>query len=1764
LEQTKKTRKRSTRKKSRSPATTRQTAGPGFAFEDQTAAWLLTKILTGDELPGVGVAANLVQSQTSALKWQIDDLLVTADETSVSRHLAVSCKSNLQVTANGLPAEFVNRAWGQWRNPESPMRRETDVLALVTRGRHTAFTPTWSDIQSWCSGEDAKLAIARIRKTRKHTRIFESVKAPRGSIVATDEETVQLIQHLAVIPVDFQLEPSTSLDEAIRRCRSLLKSGSRDEAAEVWAELERLATKTRVGSGTLTLNKVWTTLRTKFGLKDHPNFGGSWTALRALTKEYKAQIETALPSGFIIDRAVDKTKLAELLRDQPITVVFGESGSGKSALIKSTLDEEFSTWNQVWLGPEQADTATSESNRPKLHLAQPLHKILQASTAPKNVLVIDSAERLNIASFPLIRQLIQDLELVGSATADMPWRIVIVSQSEGSRDRLQAMIGQPVQNPLAVEGISVEDVKAALCASGELRWLTTRDDTVAALTNLRTLGWVIQASTAFQSGSADLTSPPAIADRIWEFWTEGKAGPQNFLIRLGIREAEFVRSFALSELDAADAATFENKPAHLPLRKNSRNRIEFDHDLAADWARFQRLKEIADDVDQWSTLANNPLWSGALRLLGQFLLREPAGSSTAWDAAFSDLEAKDAMPAADVLLDALFLDPQANKFLNDRAELLFANHGSWLKRLLRRFLHIATVPSAPPALLNIDQSLGLYIEDKYRMPIIGLWPTLTNFLHAHIEQVADLVSPTVAMVCEVWLTTTPRQLEGGVSTPFRKELAEIALATARALQVEQSKGVIYVGDGEQPIYSAALAGGADLPDEVTTWALELAQRRPQAAEVATKVAEARAKAAAEHAERLSTDPDYRARQKELTRRRSSAPLFIPGSRKLPPWPMGPNKRVKQGFQKVCLHSTALGALMHVRPERAAEILLALLIEGEPEEEHSPSLLDENVGLEYDHGDSYPTAFWKSQFFLFLNIAPDVALTTLIQLVNFCTERWAHDWTKDGNASAPSTVLTMGDGSDIFYVGNWRVFDWTQANSNFIGQLHCALNALERWLTLQIEQGSNVEPYLERLLQESSSIALVGLLVNVAKFRPALLSGVLMPLLGSEDVFWFDQGRVQNARYQFDSFTWSRAGNAIFNLARDWTMAPYRQQNLVQVVSELIPRDKAIASFLKAAIAKWDKPDDRKAAVEFGILRAQLDEANYRASRDPDTGVEVIEFEYPEAIKMEVADYERTIAPKLQNVLLAGQCEKVLQGCAQLTDTSAQTLADVLSASSMDEEDEGTHTRNKLAAASTLIANAQKWLNARPEVGQVARSVLCAEVETISHSAKEIRCSRIGGVDERLKFAAYGVFHLWLQGDNESGKWEHALLRLLTSGDNLVAGVLGILAHRHRNELGHSWWRLLHLGVLWSALSMFGPSYGDPPNIEVRWGRWVQWLRSRRISGVPCNHSSLDLLGVWQRLKRLERDRWRRDAIENPSSFRRTLDERSSHGLDTGFLTNLFGWLLVDSSRPDGQDLEVGHEILLALWAYQVEYCFEHRDEHGVYRLGDHFGYNILAKLACYAAHVPAESAAEIWRGVLSLGPAAHRLIDCFISAWFSQLHNGCDPTEFCKRWCGMIEFALDADWTEGRHWFDGQRMLQKLLGFGSETSINELPDPAQTVLSMRDHYRRWAEANLAGDESNVTALSYFLVSEAGAALRIDGLKWLAANFEDAGRDQYWRERRGTGDALVNLLNTALTDDATVLATDGEVREALVALAAYVAARQVPAALALQERIRHLR
>jgi hypothetical protein len=493
----------------RAPATLRSMSGAGFEFEDLISAWHLVKALSGEQAPGIGGVVTQVQAQISTLGWHIDDLLLSAQAAGAPRRLAISAKGNLQVTAAGLPSDFVKRAWQQWRDPQGPFNRATDGLALVTLGTHQAFDPVWREVKNACSGTDTALAMSRIRSNTRQSRVFDSIQKPGG---ASNEETIELIRRLHVVPTDLQLAHSENETQAIAQCRRLLASGRDDEAQALWKRLINVAREVRLRSGTIAVPDLLSLVRGQFDLRHHPDFERDWETLSNITADHKARIERELPSGYAVPRTAEKVSLQAAVADNPVTVVFGESGSGKSALVKSVLDSDPSG-NQVWFGPEELKAALNAARRGALPLTHELSLVLNATVKPQNVLVIDSAERIEASEFVVTRQLLQAILPNDGEATEGAWRVVIITQTQSWVEGQETILGGRKSHLLEVEALKRDAAKLALLRSPTLGWLAAHDDTIAALTNLRTLAWVLKAGAALGSKPADwrLTPPSPTA-----------------------------------------------------------------------------------------------------------------------------------------------------------------------------------------------------------------------------------------------------------------------------------------------------------------------------------------------------------------------------------------------------------------------------------------------------------------------------------------------------------------------------------------------------------------------------------------------------------------------------------------------------------------------------------------------------------------------------------------------------------------------------------------------------------------------------------------------------------------------------------------------------------------------------------------------------------------------------------------------------------------------------------------------------------------------------------------------------------------------------------------------------------------------------------------------------------------------------------------------------------------------------------------------------
>jgi hypothetical protein len=688
------------------------------------------------------------------------------------------------------------------------------------------------------------------------------------------------------------------------------------------------------------------------------------------------------------------------------------------------------------------------------------------------------------------------------------------------------------------------------------------------------------------------------------------------------------------------------------------------------------------------------------------------------------------------------------------------------------------------------------------------------------------------------------------------------------------------------------------------------------------------------------------------------------------------------------------------------------------------------------------------------------------------------------------------------------------------------------------------------------------LLNVAKYRPSLLTGPLASLLTFPNLFYWDSIRVKQVGHNFIGWKWLQGGQAMFNFARDWTLAPHRQQKFLDVVVELLLADDDVARRLQALIPTWALPEDRKEALEFKLLFAALDRANYQTVTDPVTGAQTLRLVYPDELRLGVQSWQTDNAPTLAYLLAPFQCEQRLRSGQPLTDDEAAYLFNLLleCGAGAEGDDEDAKSKCRFAAAGTLIALGGAWLSQNPEAQKHSLDVVRAGVAAVASTGEEIRRQRMGSCRGELKFVAYAVMHLWLADGDDVQEWETAVLRLLTSGDAPAAAVVVGVAYANREQLGAAWWRLLHAGVFWSGLILLAPHHGDGDDAERAWKVWLARLRRFPLRGPNATPDDLDFKRVVAGRERLDFQRRMRLYRASDQTWRRKPERERGGSLDGHFLEVLFNWL-IDGDGTGDRDLDT--RLALRIWDYDVtraKACTE--KEYGEYDLpSQNLGDDILLKLGALSIAAPAGEERAVWEPVLAHGPAAHYALQHFIHGLFLRLGKGADPVAFERVWRATAEYGLTADWSQPGLWFYGESLICDLLGFGNEDALSRLNPGA--ALRMKDVYERWAAAHLARHEECITRFCHFLTTNFGAPLRLDGLRWLAAMLKKREPSGRWYHE-GKANALVELVAAALSSDAQALWQHAQARQALVEIAAALAAMNIPTALALQERIKQLR
>lgn len=799
------------------------TGGGGFSFEDRVGTWALSAMIAGQAPIGSLGVLSVIEFQQKVPATALDDIVITgAGDTSPPRWFASIKSFDLLGTASALK-EFVVGAWSQLLSDD--FETERDFVGFICG---QALDDDWTSllelIETVRSDTPERMAERiTVPGTFNATDrcLWEAFKCPEELAAAYGVEIAAspslLLRRLTPLRMDFRSADSESEDEAVQWCQRALAVGHAEQAEQLHAAAFELVSGIRPLGGSIDWGRVQRELGTRFPLALRPDAAPDWALLDRHTQERVEGVSDTMAQGLRLPRAEARRELSAA-GNAPFLYLTGPSGCGKTALAKAWLTE--SAGGQLWLTPRDLVDGLLEFGR-RLRLRLPLVEVLGLGEAPVRM-VIDGLDRsydigAHVAAAALARLAVKSAGAV---------EVLVTSQAFGIERvaRLIAEAGGPPSTTVVMGDLDDDDIQIALNERPGLHRVVFQGELQQILKRPKMLQVVFQALAATgDQALAEVRDEAGVADLWWDRLARGTSAERvardEFLRGLATWTGErLTEGLPAGELESAGLAGYASVVDALrgeEILAVSEDNFAFGHDLFADWTRFKGLRE-------WGTARGTigerqllPTWHRAIRLFALRTLREEGIES--WREQHQDLRAAGHLVAADLYLDAPLFASDAEARIETLWPILIGDNGAVLARMLTRFAHITSVPDPRGALVTMggDPELQTYMAATWRVPIWVLWPPVIRALTAHLEEAVKAAPVQVAAVVDRWLRLTP------VGYDARQEAAQLGYALGAFLEASNANGV-YLDEGQKiKIWEAFLAAAAELPDEVTSAALQV-------------------------------------------------------------------------------------------------------------------------------------------------------------------------------------------------------------------------------------------------------------------------------------------------------------------------------------------------------------------------------------------------------------------------------------------------------------------------------------------------------------------------------------------------------------------------------------------------------------------------------------------------------------------------------------------------------------------------------------------------------------------------------------------------------------------------------------------------------------------------------------------------------------------------------------------------------------------------------
>ena len=1150
----------------------KSTGGEGFDFEDKVGAYFLSFLLIGkNPFPSLALGRLItINFQRKVDGWEFDDIILGFDSDRLEKKIAFSVKSNSYITANKFPHDLVKSIWTQYCKIETnPFRSKHDYLGLVTSGTSTIAIETYRKLQNFASrhkGRDLEIHIKQPEFTNQKVRdMFDSFVKPSVVDCNQNIQRAEIIERLIHFDVNLDDPTSPYLKQAFDNLASALVSG---EANDLWIKLQHMVKTSRIASGEIKFSILIEELKSSFKIKGHYDLDSDLKKLKEIQETEIGKIKSTIGNNLSVERKMD---FSEQFKKTQVNTLIGESGIGKSVLLKQWVYKVEKP--VIWLPYSIFKARTLAEINTLLGIKNDLFDILQYGPS-EQIIVIDAVDRLTgmenrelLKSFLVkFKKISENRHLCVISSQDQSWRTLVGNLST------QEVMFNVISAPM-FEKDELEIVEKELPS---LIGILTAGATKEILKNLKYLDLTVQMAERSSLDTSKSISEPVLIRGFWSLLSDDGANQkQALLTKLAVEQAD--KNDFLSPL--TDLSMSESQLSSLVregILKVQDGYVRFSHDLYGDWIR-QRflLSKRTKTIHEILKRKNNVYWQQSIRLTSLEILETDGFDS--WKKEIESLNNSGDEVLVDLFLDIAITSLNQRVILETIKGLLFSDNFKLLHRFLERFLIYATIPN--PKIMSKRKEFKLdelTAAQVHRVPLYTYWPSLLQFLADNYENIRKDRSQ-MPQIAEKWLTSTPNNF------PFRKEAAKIAFNCAKWIFDFKKAPDNYVkGDVDKKCYKALLAAYPELPNEIEDLCLKLIGLREDSIERSPPT------------EVLSDSKAPPPNTFPITHRRIEKKVL----------PNGPQIKKDREFRDVCLEGQNLGYLIQFNPSLASQILLAAIID-EPQEYEdlydNGLRIDRKLGTDYTQK-FYPPLYSKGPFLYFFKTAPQQALDALISLISLVTDQWVK-----GKKIGLEIEI---NGNKKFWQGDAQVFLWAMDISHCPDVVVAFLMALEKWLYEEIDKKENIDFWIDQITKKSNSMALLGVLMSIAKYSPKLFLEKLRSLLALPHVIWWDQQfLLQNHSGTVSMISWSGQSHFMTDLALKWFGMNHRKTSIEQWAIHFLLNIPNMQNFFATARSRWRVKIEEQPDSKLEVLVHKFNPSNYKIDKLSD-GTQVWNYMAP--------------------------------------------------------------------------------------------------------------------------------------------------------------------------------------------------------------------------------------------------------------------------------------------------------------------------------------------------------------------------------------------------------------------------------------------------------------------------------------------------------------------------------------------------------------------------